>query len=315
MDLGLIGCGAVVHTIYSKVLVARDDYRVRFVCDTDRAQAASAAALFGAEAVDLDALTERAEAVVVSTPPSTHPGLVRASLLPGRTIVCEKPFMPTHRDAAEAWEESRASGSRLLVNQYRRVFPQLQLARELVGLGLIGDVKGLTASEGGRFTWSAVSHYTTRDLTGGVVWDTGAHTLDMALFAAGLDGEGAAEVSDVAVDRDRAEPSHQLEAGFRLSIEGRDVRSHLRLSRKQVLPNMVTVSGTAGHIAFITDPDDRVRLSTERGSAVLHAGWSYDNPLEYFDVAFRRMLCDEGEAFAAERFLTLTRVIEALANA
>lgn len=314
--LGLVGCGAVVHEIYTKALLGRSAYKVRFVCDTDPAQAASAAALFDAEVVSLETLADNAEAIIISTPPSTHASLVRACLRPGRTILCEKPYVTTHKEAREVCEEARASGSRVFVNQFRRVFPQVELAHDLVRLGLIGDVTGFQATEGGRFVWRAVSYYTTRDPNGGVLWDTGSHTLDMALFASGLDGSPDMAVQDVGVRRDKAEPSHDFRADFQLSVDGRAIDGHVHVSRTEALPNLVVVSGTGGRVAFITDLDDRVRLTTATGSTVLAAERSYRYFMECVDVQFRRiLLADRAERLAAENFVGQIKLIETLANA
>jgi predicted dehydrogenase len=316
ISLGLIGCGAVVHSNYAYTLIGRDAYRVRYVCDTNPSQAASAASLFDADAVSLEALAENADAVIISTPPSTHAPLVRACLRPGRTILCEKPYMTSYRDAVEVYEAARASRANLYVGQFRRVFPQLAMARELVSMGLIGDVQGFTASEGGRFTWKAVSNYTTLDFTGGVLWDTGAHTLDMALFAAGLDSDWNMSVESIRVERDKAEPSHDFWAEFKLLVQGCAVDGRVHVSRKQALPNLISVRGTRGEIRFIAGMDDRLRLTTETGSTVLYADRSYDALMECVDVQVRRiLLADDREPFSAAHFVGQIKLMEALANA
>ena len=181
--LGLIGCGTVAHTNYAKTLIGRDAYKVQFVCDTNPSQAESAAALFGAEVVSLSSL--RTE----PTPSSyrRRPRRMRRWSSVAAARAHDHLREAVHDDLrrrAGFCEAARASGAHLYVGHFRRVFPQLVLARDLVGLGVIGEVSGLRASEGGRFTWKAISNYTTRDPAGGVLWDTGAHTLDMALFAA-----------------------------------------------------------------------------------------------------------------------------------
>jgi predicted dehydrogenase len=316
LSLGLIGCGAVVHTMYAKALIGRDAYKVRYVCDLDAAQAASAAALFGAEAVSLETLADQAEAVVISTPPSSHASLVRSCLRPGRTILCEKPYMTGYKDALAVCEESHAAGARLYVGHFRRTFPQLELARNLVAMGLIGELSGIAVSEGGRFTWKAISHYTTQDPNGGVLWDTGSHTLDMALFASGLDGRPGFEIEDIQVRRDKPEPSHDFRGDFKLSLDGQPITGRIHVSRKEVLPNLVQISGSRGQVAFVTDMDDRVRLTTSTGSIVLRAERSYARILECFDVQLHRILTgDRPEPFAAENFVSQIKLMEALANA
>ena len=51
--------------MYAKALIGRDAYKVSYVSDKNASQAASAAALFGAEAVSLEVLAEQAQALLV----------------------------------------------------------------------------------------------------------------------------------------------------------------------------------------------------------------------------------------------------------
>src|SRR5581483_11106109 len=211
IDIGLIGCGRVVHENYAPTLVGRTEYRVRYVFDRDERQALSAAAIFGAESVSLERLLATADAVVVATPPSTHVELVERCLEQRvKIILCEKPFAPSFAAAADLVRRAEERGVGLYVGHLRRSFPHLRLARSLVSLGSIGAPRAFVASEGGRFRWESVSDYTGSSETGGVLWDTGSHTLDTALFVAGLDEPQVEGVKVVCVDRDQPEPSHHF---------------------------------------------------------------------------------------------------------
>jgi predicted dehydrogenase len=316
ISIGLIGCGAVVHGNYAQTLIGRDAYNVRYVCDTNASQAASAARLFDAEALALDALVEKADAVIISTPPVTHSTLVRACLRPGVTILCEKPYMTSYNDAVEACKLAHDCGARLYVGQFRRLFPQLDLAHKLVESGVLGELRAFSASEGGRFTWKAVSSYTTLDPTGGVLWDTGAHTLDMALYAGGFASDDIGTVSDIRLERDKEEPSHDFRAEFVVSTKDTDVAGRIHVSRREALPNVISLLGSRGQLAFIAGLDDRVRLTTDKGSIVLRAERSYEQLMECVDLQVRRILLNqEAEMFEADNFVGQIKLIEALANA
>ena len=315
ITVGLIGCGAVVRSMYARTIVGRTDYAVRYVHDLDPSRAASAAALFGAEATTLETLLANVDAIVLATPPSTHAQILEEIIAPGRTILCEKPFTTSRADAARLVSGARAVDGRLYVGHFRRLFPHLELARELVGLGAIGDVEEISASEGGRFTWNAVSAYTTRDVSGGVLWDTGSHTLDMALFAARLDEVPSLTVHTADVKRDKPEPSHDFRAAFTLVSDAQTVAGRLHVSRKEALPNLVTIRGSRGTLTFVTDLDDRVRLTTPSRSAVLSAARTYSDLLECFDLQLRRvLLADRPEPFEAERFVGQIGILEALSR-
>lgn len=315
ISIGIVGCGAVTHTNYAQTLVGRDAYAVRHVFDLDEKQAASAARLFGAYVTPLDRLVAESDVVIIGTPPTTHAALVRECLRPGNTVICEKPFMTTSADARSVVEAAATAGSRLYVGHFRRAYPQVELARNLIRLGVIGDVTGFRAREGGRFTWHAVSNYTMRDAAGGgVLWDTGSHTLDMTLFAAGLDESADPGVEQIRVERDRPEPSHAFLGHFVLRPDGRTVEGSLKLSRTEALPNMVQIRGTRGDLAFVTDVDNRVRVTTDV-SRVLTAERAHADLLECVDVQFKRILLQEGDdVFAARRFVGQIAILEALTN-
>jgi predicted dehydrogenase len=316
LEIGLVGCGAVVHSNYAKTLRSRDAYAVRYVCDTSAEQARSAAGLFGAEVVDLEVLAERSDAVVVSTPPTSHAELVRKCLRTGVTILCEKPFVTRHSEAEELVSTAANTDAQLYVGHFRRAFPQLELARDLIALGVIGRVESFAASEGGRFTWESTSRYTIEDSHGGVLWDTGSHTLDMALYAANLDDSPGVRVEPLQVLRDKPEPSHHFSAKMRLQFDEQEVVGLLRISRVEALPNFVSIRGDRGSITFVVGLDDRVRLTTPHGSQVLRAQRTLNDLMEAFDVQVRAVFTrDRANRFAAASTLAQIRILEVLSDA
>ena len=264
----------------------------------------------------VEELIDQADAIIVTTPPATHAEIVRKCLRRDRIVLCEKPFVTSHDEAVALTAEAEAAGARLYVSQFRRTFPQLELAQQLVSLGLVGEITGFAASEGGRFTWQSVSGYTTSNRTGGVLWDTGAHTLDMALFAAGLDDAAVVATQVQRVERDKDEPSHDLLAEFELHHAGRAIGAHLHVSRLEALPNLVRIRGTAGELAFSVAMDSRVRLTTDRGSMVIVSERSHKDLLECFDLQLRSVLLSQGDGkFSADNFVGQIGLIEALADA
>ena len=316
LELGLVGCGEVVHRNYAKALVGRSEYSVRYVHDVDPLQAASAARLFGAETTTLANLIDAANAVIITTPPSSHAALIRQCIRPGRTLLCEKPYTTTYAAAVDLASAASAIGASLYVGHFRRAFPQVSLARRLVTLGVIGEITKFAAIEGGRFSWPAVSKYTTTDVAGGVLWDTGSHTLDMALFAAALDEWTPDNVTVLSAERDKPEPSHTFLSDFVLSTNERTVSGRLHLSRREALPNLIRIVGSGGELAFTAGLDNKVRLTTSKGTLVLTADRFHEDLLECFDLQLRRVFLKDGDAdFTAGRFLGQVKLLEALAHA
>ena len=307
-SIGIIGCGAVTQSFYAETMREHDAYEVTMVADLDQDRANTAAGIFGARIETADTIAKTADGIIIATPPSTHAALIRRCAAPGRTIFCEKPFTTSEQTARELVSE--ATDTVLCVGHFRRLYPQVGLARKLVETGLLGEVRAISASEGGRFTWEAQSDYTTRDPAGGVLWDTGSHTLDMALFAAGLDTWDDFEMEDVEVIRDQPEPSHDLSARATL-VGTRSVELRLHVSRRRALPNVVRIVGTRASLSMVVGLESRVVLSSDSGSVAVQSTHSYEQPLECFDLQLQEVFARERPGlFAADRFLTQIRILE-----
>lgn len=302
--------------MYVQALTGQPDYAVRWVTDIDASRARRAAAAFGATPGSPATVVAQADALIVTTPPESHAALVEQCLVRGKRILCEKPFTTSTADAERLVALAAGTGAHLYVGHFRRLYPQVQLAHELVRIGAIGDVTGLRFSEGGRFTWRAESGYTERERHGGVLWDTGAHTLDMALYAGCLDTAELADVSNVSVRRDSPEPSHDVAAEWTMMANGMSVACRARLSRRDALPGFVVITGTLGSVAFLVEVDSRVRLKGSYGTTVVEAAVRYEKQQQCFALQCRRVLCGDGdELFEARRFINGIVLLEALGNA
>jgi predicted dehydrogenase len=315
VTVGIIGCGAVTESMYARAVLGDPLLQVSWVSDLDPSRAAIVARAVGAKACPSEELIAQADAIVIATPPASHEALIGACLAPGKTILCEKPFVTTAAAAERLTSAAAELGAALCVGHFRRLYPQVALARQIVSLGVIGAIRELSLSEGGRFTWDANSGYTMNERTGGVLWDTGSHTLDMALYAAALDEQPMSGVSVSAVERDKAEPSHDYGATAAFDADGGRITCRVHFSRTQALPNLVRIVGDRGSVMFVAGFDDRVRLSTGTGTMVIPAETEFTNLDECFSRQLHEILVDrDGHTFAGARFVGQVAVLEALSD-
>ena len=312
LQLAIVGCGAVAELLYARVLPRVEEVRARLVCDLDTSAAASLARRIGAEPAPLDRIIAEAEAVVVATPPGTHAELVGRLLRRGRVILCEKPFVPTLEEAAALVDAASTGQSRLCVGHFRRAYPSVALARELLATNAHGGLKRIAISEGGRFDWPSHSGYASSDPLGGVLLDTGSHSLDMALYAARLD-EVPLRVRVAALRRERPEPAHEIDATFSLESASGEVEVRLRLSRYEQLANSIRFEMERGTLEIPTAPRNAARLSGSGTSALVCRPGGERSQLDSLAEQWRGVFSKDGdERFAARRFLALTSVLEAL---
>ncbi len=119
-------------------------------------------------------------AVVISTPPNTHFALALRALEAGRHVVVEKPFCLSVGEADRLLEAAVAADRTLTVYQSRRWDRDFMALRELVETGQLGRVFHLEAFVGG-FEHPCHFWHSDSGVSGGVIFDWGAHYLDWIL--------------------------------------------------------------------------------------------------------------------------------------
>lgn len=131
----------------------------------------------------------RFDAVYVGTPPALHCPQTLAALRAGCHVLCEKPFGMNYGEAREMVDEAWRLGRTLGVAYYRRFYPKLLRAKELIATGMIGRPLlaelvhhvWLTPAAIGGEAW----HFNPAIAGGGPLYDVGSHRIDVLNFLFG----------------------------------------------------------------------------------------------------------------------------------
>jgi predicted dehydrogenase len=120
------------------------------------------------------------EVVIISTPPNTHASLAEQALRADKHVVLEKPFCLNLDDADRLVELAAETGKTLTVYQNRRWDPDFLALKAAVERGDLGSIFHLEAFVGG---YDHPCHYwhSHSAVSGGVIFDWGAHYLDWIL--------------------------------------------------------------------------------------------------------------------------------------
>jgi len=86
------------------------------------------------------------DAVVVATPISTHYEVVRASILAGKHVLCEKPLCKNSKQGEDLVELARVNERLLMVGHVFLFNPGIVKLKELIDAGELGNVRYLSAS-------------------------------------------------------------------------------------------------------------------------------------------------------------------------
>ena len=189
--LGYAGMGRAHANAYRVLdgLPARPPLRARLVAvaGRDGAAAADAADRYGFE----HAVTDWREVVADERiglfdncgPNGLHREPTVAAAQAGKHVVCEKPLGRDADEAFEIWRRVAAAGVVHMCAFNYRFVPAVQLARELIAAGELGEIRHFRArylqgwgAEAGPMTW----RFDREQAGSGALGDLGAHVVDLA---------------------------------------------------------------------------------------------------------------------------------------
>ncbi len=202
-----------------------------------------------------EALADSAvHAVYVGTPVFLHAPQTIQSLRAGKHVLCEKPMAMNEAEARTMVQAAETSGKTFGVAYYRRCYPKVQRAKELIAAGAIGKpvVAELTNhmwfdGQGSR-SWLVDP----AKAGGGPLFDVASHRIDVLNFLLGQPREVTAQLSNVvhhyAVE-DNATVMIEYEGGVRGIV---DVRWHSKIGRDEC-----RIRGTEGEMEMspLNGPD------------------------------------------------------------
>ena len=205
-------------------------------------------------------------AVYVASPVFLHAPQTIQSLRAGRHVLCEKPMGMNYGEAKAMVAASNASGKTLGVAYYRRTYPKVSRARQLLEQGVIGKPVLAYASchswftaEDGRRAWLLDP----AQAGGGPLYDIGSHRIDLLNYFFGEPRSACGRLSS-AVHPGRVEDNATVMVEYRGQVRGIvDVRWHSRVARDEF--RMV---GTEGEM----------NLTPLNGPEILYPGGSEQLP-------------------------------------
>lgn len=206
-----------------------------------------------------------AGAVYVGTPVFLHAPQTIQALRAGKHVLCEKPMAMNEAEARRMLEAADKSGKLFGVAYYRRCYPKVQRAKELIAAGAIGKpvFAELTNHMWFDGTGSRSWLVDPAKAGGGPLFDIASHRIDVLNFLFGKPTSVSAQLSNVvhhyAVE-DNATVMIEYENGVRGVV---DVRWHSRVNRDEC-----RIRGTAGEI----------EMSPLNGPALTYPGGREDLP-------------------------------------
>ncbi|HLK62122.1 MAG TPA: Gfo/Idh/MocA family oxidoreductase [Bryobacteraceae bacterium] len=195
-----------------------------------------------------------ADAVYIATPVFLHAPQTIAALRAGKHVLCEKPMALNYDEALSMQAAAEEAGRVLGVAYYRRRYPKVARARELMEAGAIG--RPVFAEATNHWWFSAEDGFRgwlvdPAKAGGGPLRDIASHRIDLMNYLFGtpvrVTGQVSTLVQPIRVE-DNATVLIEYESGLRAMV---DVRWHSRVARDEF-----RIRGTDGEIDLtpLNDP-------------------------------------------------------------
>jgi predicted dehydrogenase len=187
-NYGIIGPGRIA-TSFCKAIQRSERVKVFAVASRDVDRAHTFANQFGAPRVhnNYESLVADSDVdvIYIATPHAFHAQQAITCLRHKRPVVCEKPLALDEASARKMVQAARDNNTFMLEGMWSRFNPAVNMAKELIEQGTIGEVRHITADFGFKKDYDPKSRLYDLALGGGSILDVGVYPLFLALFILG----------------------------------------------------------------------------------------------------------------------------------
>lgn len=184
--IAIVGCGAVVEQRYVPVLKQLGWAPTALVDTSPERRRSVAASLYSAPAETEDALliADAFDVAIVATPQGLHERICVDLLRAGKHVFVEKPLAHTEAACVAINRAAAETGAKLAVALFRRQGTAGRWFKQALQANAFGRLYRFEIQEGYEYNWPLTtdSMWRKEQAGGGVLTDTGAHTMDQVIW-------------------------------------------------------------------------------------------------------------------------------------
>ena len=244
LKFALIGTGGIAQT-YAQAFQTSDNCALVAVADINENSAKAFSESFGAKSFsDYKALAENSEfdAVIIATPPNSHPEIATYFMRRGVNVLCEKPLCLTVAEAKEMIQTAEETGVKFTMASKFRYVEDVIKAKSMVASGVLGKVlqfeNAFTAKVDMSKRWNSDKEIA----GGGVLIDNGTHSVDIIRYFLGA----VEEVLAVEAGKTNGLKVDENVKLLAKTADGTAASVDLTWGINKELPNFISVYGTNG---------------------------------------------------------------------
>ena len=250
LKFALIGTGGIAQT-YAQAFQSSDCCKLVAVADVRRESAEAFAEPFGAKSYnDYKTLAENEtiDAVIISTPPNTHPEIAIYFMQRGVNVLCEKPLCLSVTEAKEMIACAETSNVCFTMATKFRYVEDVIKAKAMIASGVLGNIVQFENAFTARVDMSRRWNSDSAISGGGVLMDNGTHSVDIIRYFLG-------EIEEVLALETGGTQNLSVDENVKLLAKTKNgiaASVDLTWGINKELPNFISVYGTNGtlHIGW-----------------------------------------------------------------
>ena len=224
---------------------------------------------------------ENVDAIYVASPHSHHAEHALLAISAGKHVLIEKAFTRTAAQAREVVQAAGAAGVTCMEAMWTRFLPHVDVVRQLLDDGTLGDIETMAADHGQYFDFDPDFRLFNPDLAGGAMLDLGVYPVSFASFVLGTAGR----INSVGT---RAENGVERQVSMILDGFADHPMAHALLNTTLAAktPTTASIAGSKGRIEIPGDfyAPQRVTFTPLGGDAIVspepvisgHEGLAYE---------------------------------------
>src|SRR5262245_12974985 len=309
LRFGMVGAGAIAQ-VYAEALKNSGVAELVSVADIRAETAKTLSEGMGCQSYNsYQAMgkKEKLDAVIICTPPATHPEICLHFLERKVHVLCEKPLSIDVKNARLMAEAAQNFNVKLTMASKFRYVDDVIRAKGIVTSGILGEIVLFENSFTSRVDMSSRWNSDIKISGGGVLIDNGTHSVDLMRYFLG-------PLADVQVVEGKRVQGLAVEDTVRIfvrSISGIMGTIDLSWSINKELDSYINIYGSHGTV-FVGWRESKYRQSSSRDWVVFGKGYdkvqAFRSQINNFSKAIRG---EENLLITAEDALASVEVIEA----
>jgi predicted dehydrogenase len=270
LKFALIGTGGIAQT-YAQAFQQSSCCELIAVADVREDAARAFAEPFGAKSFsDYKTLAENSEinAVIISTPPDSHPEIAEFFMNHGVHVLCEKPLCLSVAEAKKMIETAEKTGVTFTMATKFRYCEDVVKAKAILASGALGEIVQFENAFTAKVDMSRRWNSNKEIAGGGVLIDNGTHSVDIIRYFLGA-------IEEVLAIETSGTQNLSVDENVKLlakTVGGVVATVDLTWGINKELPNFISIYGTNGtlHIGW---RESKYKINSSPDWTVFGAGY------------------------------------------